>query len=128
MIFSSICSCSYKYVYILTCISFFFSLQSNESLPMLKQMVDNDHAIFSSIQNDSINLVDYVERKDYVFVRDRPAMDHMIYADYKERKTRFSEEKQQCPFAVAKKPFITRKRTFAYNRDNFLFSQLFDPE
>lgn len=75
-----------------------------------------------------MNLLDYVEMKDFVFVRDRPAIDHLVYSDYKERKTRYDDEKSQCPFAVAKNPFIKRKRTFAYNRSNFSYSSLFDPE
>lgn len=91
-------------------------------------MVENKRAIFS-VFNDSESLREYVEMKDYVYVRDRPAIDHLIYSDYKERKTRIiNDEKLQCPFAVAKKPFITRKRTFAYSKGDFPYSSLFDPE
>lgn len=90
-------------------------------------MVDNQRAFFSD-KNDIENLLEYVEKKDYVYVRDRPAIDHLVYWDYKDRKTRVaSEERLQCPFAVSKKPFLTRKRTFAYSND-FKYSSLFDPE
>lgn len=91
-------------------------------------MVKNNHAIFSA-ENDTQNLLDFVEKKDYVYVRDRPAIDHLIYRDYRDRKTRIlNDEKAQCPFAVSKTPFIKRKRTFAYSKENFPYNSLFDPE
>lgn len=69
----------------------------------------------------------YVHKENYVYIRDRPAINHLIYQDYNYRKTITMEEKQQCPFAVALKPFMTRKRAFAYPQ-NSLWSSLFDPE
>lgn len=91
-------------------------------------MVQNNHAIFSA-ENDTQNLKAFVEEKDYVYVRDRPAIDHLIYKDYRERKTVYlNDEKKQCPFAVSKTPFIKRKRTFAYSKENFPYKNLFDPE
>lgn len=91
-------------------------------------MADKNQAEFTPSTNDTYNLLEYVQRRDFVFVRDRPAMDHLIYRDYKYRKTlSTTDEKIQCPFAVSKTPFIKRKRTFAYKPD-FPWQALFDPE
>lgn len=65
--------------------------------------------------NDTEILRDRVEKKKYLYIRDRPAMDHLRYEDYKYRKTKSkSEEKKHCPFAVAKDPILRRIRAFAY--------------
>lgn len=69
----------------------------------------------------------YVQKENYVYIRDRPAMDHLMYTDYKYRKTISKEEKVHCPFATAITPFMTRKRAFAYPK-NSPWSSLFDPE
>lgn len=69
----------------------------------------------------------YVQKENYVFIRDKPAMNHLMYNDYKYRKTISVEEKVHCPFAIATKPFMRRKRAFAYPR-NSTWMNLFDPE
>lgn len=95
---------------------------------MLNRMILNNYAVFSDETNDTFNLQNYVERNGYVFVRDRPAINIMLYQDYLYRKTiSFSDEKIHCPFAMAKEPFLKKKRTFAYPIGSNL-SQLFDPE
>jgi len=92
-----------------------FLLQTNESLSMLNRMIQNNYAVFSDETNDTYNLQNYVEKNGYVFVRDRPAINIMLYRDYLYRKTvSFSDEKVHCPFAMAKEPFLKKKRTFAY--------------
>ncbi|KAI8036619.1 hypothetical protein M5D96_010420 [Drosophila gunungcola] len=101
---------------------------TNESLSMLNRMIQNNYAVFSDETNDTYNLQNYVERNGYVFVRDRPAINIMLYQDYLYRKSiSFSDEKVHCPFAMAKEPFLKKKRTFAYPIGSNL-SQLFDPE
>ncbi|KMZ00685.1 glutamate receptor ionotropic, delta-1 [Drosophila simulans] len=101
---------------------------TNESLSMLNRMIQNNYAVFSDETNDTYNLQNYVEKNGYVFVRDRPAINIMLYRDYLYRKTvSFSDEKVHCPFAMAKEPFLKKKRTFAYPIGSNL-SQLFDPE
>ncbi|XP_017060059.1 glutamate receptor 2 [Drosophila ficusphila] len=101
---------------------------TNESLFMLNRMIQNNYAVFSEEANDTYNLQNYVERNGYVFVRDRPAINIMLYQDYLYRKTiSYSDEKVHCPFAMAKEPFLKKKRTFAYPIGSNL-SQLFDPE
>lgn len=70
----------------------------------------------------------YVQKKNYVYIRDRPAIDHVIYQDYKYRKTLSKDdEKIHCPFAVSKTSFLKRKRAFAYAKDNNI-SELFDQQ
>ncbi|EDX00009.2 uncharacterized protein Dyak_GE22759 [Drosophila yakuba] len=101
---------------------------TNESLSMLNRMIQNNYAVFSEETNDTYNLQNYVEKNGYVFVRDRPAINIMLYQDYLYRKTvSFSDEKVHCPFAMAKEPFLKKIRTFAYPIGSNL-SQLFDPE
>ncbi|XP_030385532.1 glutamate receptor ionotropic, delta-1 [Scaptodrosophila lebanonensis] len=101
---------------------------TNETLSMLNRMIQHNYAVFSDATNDTYNLQNYVERNGYVFVRDRPAISHMLYHDYLYRKTvSKSDEKVHCPFAMAREPFLKKKRTFAYPIGSNL-SELFDPE
>lgn len=92
-------------------------------------MVNKGRVEFSdkSASNDNETLVTYVEKQNYVLIKDRPSIDHLIYADYKYRKTISHGDRNHCPFAISKKPFLTKKRSFAYSFD-FKFSRLFDPE
>lgn len=102
--------------------------QTNESLSMLNRMINNNYAVFTDAFNDTYNLQNYVERNGYVFVRDRPAINIMLYRDYLYRKSvSQNDEKIHCPFATAKDAFLTKKRTFAYPIGSNL-SELFDPE
>ncbi|EDW72688.1 uncharacterized protein Dwil_GK17045 [Drosophila willistoni] len=101
---------------------------TNESLSILSRMINNNYAVFSDASNDTYNLQNYVERNGYVFVRDRPAINIMLYQDYLYRKTiSYNNEKVHCPFAMAKEPFLKKKRSFAYPIGSNL-SVLFDPE
>lgn len=94
---------------------------------MMRKMYD-DHRIIFSDKSDNDTLNEYVFRDGYVLVRDRPAINHLIYNDYQERKLKNPiDEKKQCPFATAKDPFMKRKRSFAYNLDSDL-NFIFDPE
>nr|QKN21173.1 ionotropic receptor [Zeugodacus cucurbitae] len=101
---------------------------TNESLSMLTNMIRNSHAVFSKSSNDTFNLQNFVEKDGYVFVRDRPAINHVLYADYRYRKTiSMNDEKLHCPFAMAKEPFLKKNRSFAYPMGSNL-SELFDPK
>lgn len=93
----------------------------------MRKMYDNHRIIFSE-KSDNETLNEYVFKDGYVLVRDRPAISHLIYNDYQERKKIHPyDEKEQCPFATAKEPFMKRKRSFAY-RLNTEYNLLFDPE
>ncbi|XP_073841671.1 ionotropic receptor 76b [Musca autumnalis] len=101
---------------------------TNESLSMLSGMASRNLAVFTDDTNDTLNLRKYVEKYGYVFVRDRPAITHVLYEDYLYRKTiSYDNEKIHCPFAKAKEPFLKKKRSFAYPRNSNL-SELFDRE
>ncbi|XP_075161815.1 ionotropic receptor 76b [Haematobia irritans] len=101
---------------------------TNESLSMLSGMAARNYAVFTEDTNDTLNLHKYVEQYGYVFVRDRPAITHVLYEDYLYRKTiSYDNEKIHCPFAKAKDPFLKKKRSFAYPRNSNL-SDLFDRE
>lgn len=96
-------------------------------------LLNKDIGKFRS-ENDTEILIDYVQQKDYVFVRDRPAIDHLIYNDYRFRKTiTLTDEKVHCPFAVSQTPFLKKMRAFAYPSNDSVsstsyWSELFDPE
>lgn len=103
-------------------------LQVNEELNIMASLVQRNIGEFSESLNDSEILIDKVEKRNYLYIRDRPAMDAMRYNDYKYRKTiNKDNEKIHCPFAVAKKPLLRRPRAFAYPK-NTKWSPLFDPE
>lgn len=90
-------------------------------------MYNRGRATFNE-RNDSENLRDLVERRNFVFIRDRPAIDYLIYQDYQRRKSESAtDEKKQCPFATSKIPFLKRKRTFAYP-PNSKYNEIFDAE
>ncbi|GAB0095279.1 Ionotropic glutamate receptor [Sergentomyia squamirostris] len=98
-----------------------------EDLTQLSRMVEKNLVQFSESLNDTDILLKDVEKKNYLYVRDRPAINHLIYTDYVYRKTiSLTDEKIQCPFAVAKTPFMKRKRAFAYPKNSTLHI-LFDP-
>lgn len=78
-------------------------------------------------RNESDYLNDYVQKKNYIFVRDRPAIDHLIYRDYQRRRDQMADEKTHCPFATSKSPFLRRKRAFAYPMGTE-WNTLLDPE
>lgn len=93
-------------------------------------LVTKNLAEFISLLNtNETNLLhDKVEKKGYLYIRDRPAMDHLRYKDYKYRKTiSLKDEKKHCPFAVAKYPLLRRRRGFAFSLNSSLHI-LFDPE
>lgn len=90
-------------------------------------IVNRNRAVFVDALNDTDTLNRYVQQSNYVFIKDRPGIDYLIYHDYQYRKTLGTTEREHCPFAIAKKPFLTKKRSFAYNK-NFKFGPLFDPE
>lgn len=91
-------------------------------------LVDKNVAQFVDLKTDKAILEEYVEKKGFVFVRDKPAMSIMLYKDYMYRKDLSKEnERIHCPFAVAKAPFMTKKRGFVYPVGSNI-SKLFDAE
>lgn len=91
-------------------------------------MVQRNRGLFTEDTNSSENLINWVEKKDYVYIRDRPAIDYLIYADYVYRREKSrTNEKLHCPFAISFEPFDKRKRAFAFPM-NSKWSMLFNAE
>ncbi|CAG9802412.1 unnamed protein product [Chironomus riparius] len=86
---------------------------SNEELDFLMPMVEKSLGIFSNKNNDTDILLNQIMKKDYVFIRDKPAIDHLVYNDWRKRKT-MPSERLQCPFALSKLSSLRRKRGFAF--------------
>ncbi|XP_035893437.1 glutamate receptor ionotropic, delta-1 [Anopheles stephensi] len=100
----------------------------DETLNALSVLVDKRLVDFTTNVNDSDTLADKVAKQNYVFVRDRPAIDHMIYADYLvRRKINTLIERLHCPYATATTPFLKRNRAFGYPLTTE-WNRIFDPE
>ncbi|XP_050080353.1 glutamate receptor ionotropic, kainate 2 [Anopheles maculipalpis] len=100
----------------------------DETLNALSVLVDKRLVDFTTNVNDSDTLADKVAKHNYVFVRDRPAIDHMIYADYLvRRKINTLVERLHCPYATATTPFLKRNRAFGYPLTTE-WNRIFDPE
>uniref|UniRef100_A0A182Q7R8 Ionotropic glutamate receptor C-terminal domain-containing protein n=1 Tax=Anopheles farauti TaxID=69004 RepID=A0A182Q7R8_9DIPT len=100
----------------------------DETLNALSVLVDKRLVDFTTNVNDSDTLADKVAKQNYVFVRDRPAIDHMIYADYLvRRKINPINERVHCPYATATTPFLKRNRAFGYPLATE-WNTIFDPE
>ncbi|XP_058054740.1 probable glutamate receptor [Anopheles bellator] len=100
----------------------------DETLNALNVLVDKRLVDFTTNVNDSATLAERVAKQNYVFVRDRPAIDHMIYADYLvRRKINPINERVHCPYATATTPFLKRNRAFGYPLTTE-WNRLFDPE
>ncbi|XP_062535181.1 glutamate receptor ionotropic, kainate 2-like [Armigeres subalbatus] len=101
---------------------------SDEALNSLSFLVDKHLVEFTTNLNDSDILMTTVTKKNYVYVRDRPAIEHLVYKDYLvRRKVNPINERSHCPFATATTPFLTRVRAFAYP-NNTRWNTLFDPQ
>ncbi|XP_058463209.1 glutamate receptor ionotropic, kainate 4 [Malaya genurostris] len=98
---------------------------SDEALNSLNTLVGKHLVEFTTNLNDSDVLMTTVAKKNFVYVRDRPAFAHMVYNDYLvRRKVNPINERSHCPFAAAVSPFLKKVRAFAYpntTRWNFLF-------
>ncbi|XP_050094606.1 glutamate receptor ionotropic, kainate 2 [Anopheles aquasalis] len=100
----------------------------DETLNSLVSLVDKGLVDFTNNINDSDTLADRVAKHNYVFVRDRPAINHVIYSDYLvRRKINPINERVHCPYATATTPFLKRNRAFGYPLWTE-WNRLFDPE
>lgn len=81
-------------------------------------MVIKRKAHFMEIFNDSNVLTEYVEKKDFIFIRDKPAISLVLYRDYQYRRMiNMKNEKVHCPFAVSKTPLLKMNRAFVYPKN-----------
>lgn len=99
--------------------------QTDEELELLRPMLEKKLGVFTNMNNDTDILLNQVFKKNLVFIRDRPAIDHLVYEDYRKRKT-LPSERLQCPFAMSKEVSLRRKRGFVYPKDS-KWARLFDP-
>lgn len=53
-------------------------IQTEEELEYLLPMVDRKQGIFSPQNNDSDILMNQIFLKDFVYIRDKPAIDHLV--------------------------------------------------
>lgn len=68
-------------------------------------------------------LTDWVERRNYMFLGEKPTVEYLMYDDYR-AKTNYSEDKR-CTFVITPFTVVTYSRAFAY-RKNFKYYELFD--
>lgn len=100
-------------------------LQREEELSYLKPMLDKKLVKLVTQNNDTDILLSDVWERNYIFIRDWPALGHLVYDDYRKRKYEKSE-RRQCPFATTKKTALKRLRGFIYPKGS-KWRQLFDP-
>lgn len=97
-------------------------------MALLKPLVDKKVAWFVSANSDEEILEQYVQKKGMVFIRDKPAIQILQYRDYMIRKELTkTNERIHCPFAIAKRPIMKKKRGFIYPVGSNI-SKLFDSE
>lgn len=65
-------------------------------------------------------------QKDYVYLRDKPAVEHLMYTDYKNKTRQGIEEKNRCTYVTTTNFFMKRARAFAYPTTSNLY-HIFDP-
>lgn len=53
-------------------------IQTEEELDYLLPMVDRSQGVFSPQNNDSDILMNQIFLKDFVYIRDKPAIDHLV--------------------------------------------------
>lgn len=92
----------------------------------LRPMLERNLGVLTNMNNDTDILLNQVFKKNLVFLRDKPAIDHLVYEDYRKRKS-LPSERLQCPFAMSKEISLKRKRGFIYPKES-KWARLFDPQ
>lgn len=103
-----------------------WAFQTDEELEILRPLVERKLGVFTNMNNDTDILLNQVYKKNLVFIRDKPAIDHLVYEDYRKRK-REPSERLQCPFAMSKEVSLKRQRGFIYPLGS-KWAKLFDPQ
>lgn len=99
--------------------------QRDEELGYLKPMLEKKQVMLVTQNNDTDILLSDVWEDDWIFVRDYPALAHLVYDDYRKRKYE-KTERRQCPFATTKRAALRRLRGFIYQKGS-KWKKLFDP-
>ncbi|GLV35186.1 Ionotropic receptor 76b [Carabus blaptoides fortunei] len=82
------------------------------------------HGQFVTDNNTEI-LDYYVKKKEYLFIMEKPIVDHLMYGDYLDKSRKGIPESDRCTFVITSWSVITRARAFAYNM-NFKWKEVFD--
>lgn len=83
------------------------------------------HAFSYPDIDDNLILKEYVEKKNVMFIRERPIADYILYHDYKTKARAGKKEEDRCTFVITKFAVTSYKRAFAYSR-KFKYKPLFD--
>ncbi|KAJ3657317.1 hypothetical protein Zmor_009131 [Zophobas morio] len=79
---------------------------------------------FTSASNkDILNI--YVDKKDMMFIREKPIVEYIMYDDYKEKTKKEIEEPKRCTYVITSWSVASFSRAFAYSKD-FKYKPLFD--
>nr|AVH87308.1 ionotropic receptor 20 [Holotrichia parallela] len=89
-----------------------------------KQSLDGSHGHFS--EEDAYNILDnWVTRRDYMYIGERPIVEHLMYRDYLAKVGMNIVEENRCTFVITKWVVRDNMRAFGYS-PNFPFQKLFD--
>lgn len=67
----------------------------------------------------------YVRKRDYLFLNEKPIVDHLMYNDYLDKARKGVDEADRCTFVITKWSVLSRARAFAYSKQ-FKFGDVFD--
>lgn len=67
----------------------------------------------------------YVNKREMMFIREKPIVEYVMYDDYKEKTRNQVEEAKRCTYVITKFSVVTFSRAFAYSKD-FKYKPLFD--
>ncbi|KAF5281305.1 hypothetical protein FQR65_LT14766 [Abscondita terminalis] len=80
------------------------------------------HYVYES--KDTI-VYDIVKKKDYLYIGEKPLVEHIMYQDYLQRARAGLIESERCVFVITTWPVLARERAFVYSH-GFKFKDLFD--
>lgn len=75
--------------------------------------------------NDTIILDELVQKKNMMFIREKPIVDHLMYNAYIDKARLGYQGSDGCNFVITSWSVLKIARAFAYSRD-FRYRPLFD--
>lgn len=70
-------------------------------------------------------LSEYVQKRDIMFIRERPIADYILYDDYKRKTKDGIKEEERCTYVITKFAVTSNNRAFAFSK-KFKYKQVFD--
>ncbi|EFA01567.1 glutamate receptor ionotropic, delta-1 [Tribolium castaneum] len=95
----------------------------NESLTELGKILGQPQRYL--YVSDSDILRNYVHKRNWMFIREKPIVEYVMYDDYKEKTRNQIEEAKRCTYVITKFSVVSFSRAFAYSKD-FKYKPLFD--